>query len=234
MEYFHVEYGPSLCQALCVSSKPIALRRYRGSSAEDRRLQRRERLLKAALRVYGTRGYHSTTVKAVCDAAELTERYFYESFPNSEALFLTLYRDVCVKALDRIRIAGESAGQDPAAQTRAMLAAYYANLPDKPACSRVYVVEAFNVSPAAREVWKFWQESLGDLFARAWSRGGPRPSPELRRAVAGAIIYIAIDWIEDGFSRPVQSVIDTAMQISSVLQTPKTALVEFSRRRKSA
>jgi len=214
-----------------VSSRPAAVRRYRGSSAEDRRLSRRERLLDAALRVYGTRGYHSTTVKAVCDAAGLTERYFYESFPNSEALFLALYRDVISQALERIRIAGESAGKDPAAQARAMLAAYYANLPDKPACSRVYVVEAFNVSPAARELWKFWRESLGDLFARAWSRrgGGPQPSPELRRAVAGAIIYIAIDWIEDGFSRPVQSVIETGMQISSVLQTPTTSLIKFPR-----
>jgi AcrR family transcriptional regulator len=234
MEYFHVEYPVSLCQALWVNSKPQAARRYRGSSAEDRRLQRRERLLCAALRVYGTRGYHSTTVKAVCEAAGLTERYFYESFPNSEALFLALYKDVSVKALERIRIAGESAGRDPAAQARAMIGAYYANLPDSPACSRVYVVEAFNVSPAAREVWKFWRESLGDLFVRAWSRGGPPPSPELRTAVAGAIIHLAIDWIEDGFSRPVQSVIDTAMQISSVLQTPKPALVEFSRRPKTA
>jgi AcrR family transcriptional regulator len=228
-DYFHLEYGLLLCQALYVSAKPLAVRRYRGSSAEDRRLHRRERLLDAALRVYGTRGYHSTTVKSVCEAAGLTERYFYESFPNSEALFLTLYRDVCVKALERIRIAGESAGKDPAAQARAMLAAYYANLPDSPACSRVYVVEAFHVSPAAREIWKFWQESLGDLFARAWSRSGARPSPELRRAVAGAIIYIAIDWIEDGFSRPVQSVIETGMQISSVLQTPATSLLQFPR-----
>lgn len=197
-------------------------------------MQRRERLLDAALRVYGTRGYHSTTVKAVCDAAGLTERYFYESFPNGEALFLALYRDVSVKALERIRIAGESAGKDPAAQARAMLAAYYTNLPDSPGCSRVYVVEAFTVSPAAREIWKFWRASLGDLFARAWGRGGTQASPELRTAVAGAITQIAIDWIEDGFSRPVQSVIDTAMQISSVLQTAKPALVEFSRRPKSA
>lgn len=212
-----------------MSSKPVAVRRYRGSSAEDRRLRRRERLLDAALRVYGTRGYHRTTVKAVCDAAGLTERYFYESFPNSETLFLALYRDVIVKALERIRIAGESAGKDPAAQARAMLAAYYTHLPDKPACSRVYVVEAFNVSPAAREIWKFWRESLGDLFSRAWSRGGLQPSPELRRAVAGAIIHIAIDWIEDGFSRPVKSVIETGMQISSVLQTPAPSLIKFPR-----
>ena len=130
-----------------------------------------------------------------------------------------------VKALERIRIAGKSAGEDPAAQARAMIGAYYANLPDSPACSRVYVVEAFNVSPAAKEVWKFWRRSLGDLFARAWSRGGPQALPELRTAVASAIIQIAIDWIEDGFSRPVQSVIDTAMQISSLLHTPRTALM---------
>ena len=164
-----------------MSSKPLATRRYRGSSAEDRRLKRRQRLLDAALRVYGTRGYRSTTVKAVCKAAGLTERYFYESFPNSEALFLALYKDVSVTALERIRIAGESAGEDPAAQARAMIGAYYANLPDSPACSRVYVIEAFNVSPAAKEVWKFWRRSLGDLFARAWSCGARKPLPSCER-----------------------------------------------------
>lgn len=217
-----------------MSWKPRTARKYRGSSAEDRRLQRRQRLLAAACRVFGTRGYHSTTVKAVCEAAGLTERYFYESFANSEALFLALYKEVSVKALERIRIAGESAGKDPAAQARAMLAAYYANLPDNPASSRVYVVEALNVSPAAKQVWKFWRESLGELFARAWSRGDPPPSPELQTAVASAIIQIAIDWIEDGFSRPVQSVIDTGMEISALLHTPRTALIDFSRRRKTA
>jgi AcrR family transcriptional regulator len=39
-------------------------------------------------------GYRNTTVKAVCEAAGLTERYFYESFANSEALLVAAFDTV--------------------------------------------------------------------------------------------------------------------------------------------
>jgi hypothetical protein len=42
----------------------------------------------------------------LCEAAELTERYFYESFASSEALLITAYDDVShrlLHCLERIR-----------------------------------------------------------------------------------------------------------------------------------
>src|ERR1700741_2572051 len=69
-------------------------RHYGGHSTEERRLARRERLIEAATRVYGELGYRNTTVKAVCEAAGLTERYFYESFANSEALLVAAFETV--------------------------------------------------------------------------------------------------------------------------------------------
>lgn len=47
-------------------------RSYRGQSQEQRRAERRQRLIAAAIDVYGERGYHNATVKAVCEAAGLT------------------------------------------------------------------------------------------------------------------------------------------------------------------
>jgi AcrR family transcriptional regulator len=61
----------------------LRARNYAGLSADERRLARRERLIEGAIRAYGELGYRNTTVKAVCEAAGLTERYFYESFANS-------------------------------------------------------------------------------------------------------------------------------------------------------
>lgn len=37
-------------------------------------------------------GYRNATVKAVCEAAGLTERYFYESFSNSEELLVASFQ----------------------------------------------------------------------------------------------------------------------------------------------
>ena len=69
-------------------------RNYAGLSADERRLARRERLIEGAIRAYGELGYRNTTVKAVCEAAGLTERYFYESFANSEALLVAAFETV--------------------------------------------------------------------------------------------------------------------------------------------
>src|SRR5437667_11592958 len=82
-------------------------RRYRGAEAEERRAQRRAQLVAAAVQVYGERGYRNATVKAVCEAAGLTERYFYESFANSEALLLASFQTVTHRLLQALARAAE-------------------------------------------------------------------------------------------------------------------------------
>jgi len=62
-------------------------RSFKGMSLEERQAERRERLMEAGLQAYGTQGFFSVTVRDICIEAKLTERYFYESFKNSEALF---------------------------------------------------------------------------------------------------------------------------------------------------
>ena len=62
-----------------VEKKPAADRgrRYRGVSEEARQAERRQRFVEAGLTVFGSRGYHSSTVRSICAEAGLTERYFY-------------------------------------------------------------------------------------------------------------------------------------------------------------
>ena len=53
---------------------------FKGISAEDRRHERRVRLVEAAFEIAGTEGAGALGVGRVCLAAGLTKRYFYESF----------------------------------------------------------------------------------------------------------------------------------------------------------
>ena len=64
------------------------MRPYRGVSAEDRRAERRARLIAACLDVLGADGVAGTTMKAICARAGLTERYFYESFRDRDELLV--------------------------------------------------------------------------------------------------------------------------------------------------
>lgn len=60
-------------------------------SPEDRRAERRVLLLDAAFDLLGTEGSAATTVRAVCAAAQLNPRYFYESFADLDELLVAVY-----------------------------------------------------------------------------------------------------------------------------------------------
>ncbi|GLB63080.1 putative transcriptional regulator, TetR family protein [Dietzia sp. NCCP-2495] len=62
------------------------VREYGGVSADDRRAERRRRLLAAGRQVWGTSGLGEVTVRGVCSAAGLQPRYFYEHFTDRGAL----------------------------------------------------------------------------------------------------------------------------------------------------
>ena len=55
---------------------------FKGVSADDRRIDRRNRLVGAAFEIAGTEGAAALGMGSVCLAAGLTKRYFYESFAS--------------------------------------------------------------------------------------------------------------------------------------------------------
>jgi AcrR family transcriptional regulator len=81
------------------TTKKTSTRTYGGLSESERVVERRERFLDAGLEIFGTLGIRGATVRALCKAAGLTERYFYESFADTDALFCAVYN----RQLDRHR-----------------------------------------------------------------------------------------------------------------------------------
>lgn len=87
--------------------------RYGGRTAEERRAERRERLLDAALELFGTRGYAATSIEALCSATRLNPRYFYESFATREALLQAVYDRHMAHLAATVRTALTDAPSDP-------------------------------------------------------------------------------------------------------------------------
>jgi len=59
--------------------------------AEDRVAERRNRLVDAGVEVVGRGGVAALGMRAVCREAGLSQKFFYESFPNIEALLHAVY-----------------------------------------------------------------------------------------------------------------------------------------------
>jgi len=120
-----------------------AVQTWRGDTAEQRREQRRERLLAAGLEVMGNLGWSRTTVRAVCRQSGLTERYFYEAFPDNNALLVAVFDLVRNETLAAVaQAAAQSQGMDIRTQARRTIAAGLAVLLDDPRKGRVLFLEA--------------------------------------------------------------------------------------------
>lgn len=76
------------------SSQAPARRRYGGKTAGQRRDERRYALVEAALAIWQEHGWAAVTMRGVCARANLTDRYFYESFANRDQLLTTAWDHV--------------------------------------------------------------------------------------------------------------------------------------------
>src|ERR1700752_5386127 len=195
-------------------------RNYAGLSADERRLARRERLIEGPSRAYGELGYRNTTVKAVCEAAGLTERYFYESFANSEALLIAAFDTVSHRLIDCLEAIRKEHAGGADERGHAVLRAYYQALKDDPVGARLFVVEIARVGPAVDEVGAALLREFGELLSRtlAPEANAKRKTADLVRAGAvGAMIQIAKAWIRSGYARSVDAVAADALKICRVL-----------------
>ncbi|MCV7419103.1 TetR/AcrR family transcriptional regulator [Mycobacterium yunnanensis] len=73
--------------------------RWSGVPLRDRQTLRRDELITAGVEVLGGEGGGSLTVRGVCRAAGLTERYFYESFDDRDDFVRAVYDHVCSTAM---------------------------------------------------------------------------------------------------------------------------------------
>jgi AcrR family transcriptional regulator len=76
--------------------------KYGGRSADERRRERRRRLLDAAFDIAGSQGFSVLGVRAVCVQAGLNDRYFYESFTDCDQLLLAVYEDQAATLIARL------------------------------------------------------------------------------------------------------------------------------------
>jgi AcrR family transcriptional regulator len=206
-------------------------RKWGGLEDEERRLVRRQRLLEAAVELYGRDGYRSTTVRSICRQAGLTERYFYESFSNSEALLLAAYEVVCAAHVVDILTADDPAL--PAVdRVERMLTAYFQRLRAYPEGTRVFLLEITNISPSLDAAFEESRTALSEFIVGVLDpdRRGPMvEQPMLRRGLTGGILDIALCWSSAGFDHPIEEVVQAALALC-MLGLPEDELRPSGRR----
>jgi AcrR family transcriptional regulator len=180
-------------------------RRYSGQSFEDRQAERREKLVLAAVKVAGRLGLEGTSVAAICAEAGLTARYFYESFPTREAIFVEAYRAVQTELFARMQSTPKAGDH-----TRRALTGFFTAIQSSPGLARVFLIDLDDHGGAMRMA-SF--EGAGKFSKALGLKAG---HPLMVAGIIGAIVDIGKRWIESEFAEPLEKVVEIALPFTRV------------------
>lgn len=169
-------------------------RAYRGVPAEERSAQRRERLLRAALELFGTRGWNGTSVRALCTEAEVTTRHFYALFADREELFLALYEELTAAVHGAIAAAAAEVPASVDARARAALDAAVRAYAEDPRVARVVLIEVHGISQRVEERRQAKIAEAAELVERLFAglAAGGRVPPLRAIALVGGVAEVLV------------------------------------------
>jgi AcrR family transcriptional regulator len=204
-------------------------RPYAGTSASQRKAERLERLLEAALTVIGEQGFRSATVRAVCGAAELTQRYYYEAFDDAEDMLRQVYERL-LERVERTLVESLVENASPDEQIKAGVRALFQLFQNDPHLARVVLIEVLGVSETMDATYRAgfarfatWVDRVGLPTIRIDS--GDRDLGVVLTAAVGAVTTVATHWVLDGYDRPLDVVVDN---VSFTLQAIAFAVLDGS------
>ncbi|MBW0015656.1 helix-turn-helix domain-containing protein [Mycobacterium sp.] len=149
--------------------------RWTGVPLESRLALRRDQLIDAGVQLLGGEGGPALTVRAVCRKAALTERYFYESFPDRDEFVRAVYDDVCTRAMGAL-----TSAKTP----REAVEQFVELMVDDPVRGRVLLL-APAVEPILTKSGADWMPNFIELLQRKLSRVG---DPVLQKMIATSLV----------------------------------------------
>jgi len=176
--------------------------RWSGVPLEDRQALRRDELIAAGVDLLGGEAGPALTVRAVCRAAGLTERYFYESFSDRDEFVRAVYDDVCARAMSTL--SSSTTAQDAVERFVALMV-------DDPTRGRVLLL-APTVEPVLTRSGASWMPSFIELLQRKVARitGIAEPAVQAMAATGllGALTALFIAYLDGRLTATREQFID--------------------------
>jgi len=189
-------------------------------SADERRTERRQRLVTACLDLVGEGGVAAVTAQAVAERAGLTRRYFYESFTDRDAVLVDALDGMFTSLRADIQATLRTAGDAPVDRVHATIELLIATM-DDPRVARLYVEAPGHPALQARREQAI--HSYTRLLAEEVLRlGRDDPRTELAALILVAGITEAVtSWLAGRIPLGREELIDQIVQLSvAATKTP--------------
>jgi AcrR family transcriptional regulator len=179
-------------------------RTIRGLDAGQRRAERREQLLDAALKLFAANGYLGTSIEQICSTAFIGTKSFYELFASREECYLALLRRTSERLEERVAgVAAEASGNERQEAPK-LLAVFVHALVDDPRVTKVTFGMASGISEAVERQRRTNRRWAAGFLVQLWDRyDGPQHEEQqaVRHSVAiglvGGMFDLISDWLLD-------------------------------------
>lgn len=182
---------------------------------DERIAQRRQQFLRAGTEVFGTVGYRAATVRTICREANLTDRYFYETFGSLETLVIAVYELHMSRLSQQVikAIAEQWPDSDAEGAMRAGLEVYFTTLTDR-RIARICMIELEGISARADEVYNRYIQTFAEILIALAARAFPveRISPEVREVLGisliGALRQSTTHWLMSSYRHDAETMVE--------------------------
>lgn len=188
---------------------------YRGVSAAERAAGRRLQLLDATLSVWADPDTR-TTMTAVCAAAGLSERYFYESFTGLDEAQSAVLEAVATEIERTTLGAADAAGTEPELRIRAAIGAFVDLLLTDPRKGRVAIIEAGSMASLRQrrtELLRHFAHLAAEEAHEIHGSPGPAREDELDGLLfIGGMAELVTAWLEGALDAAPDEVVEAAVR----------------------
>lgn len=167
---------------------------------QARKDARRRKLLSAAIRLFGRKGFHATTVPMIVRAAHSSVGSFYFYFRNKEDVFAAALEDLGARISSTLNAALATAGPEVFVQMRTAVKTLVAFLAENPEEARILIVESSGLGRLLEDVrrqviashTRSVEQALGALADRL-----PALDPAVAASCWVGAVYEAVHrWLE--------------------------------------
>jgi AcrR family transcriptional regulator len=190
---------------------------YRGVPAAERQAVRRQQLVDAAYDLLGSECWQATTVRAVCRRAGLTPRYFYEGFPDLDALLVTAFYGVVAELVQVVLGGVEAAPEEAEAKARAAIGGFVRHVTDDPRRARIVFSEALGSEALARRRFDTLHAFARLIAAQGRAfygvSGHDRLADTTAYLLAGGLAELLLAWRDGTIDSTLEELIDDCAEL---------------------
>ncbi|ADB30757.1 transcriptional regulator, TetR family [Kribbella flavida DSM 17836] len=205
----------------------------RGLDAEQRRAERREQLLDAALDLFAAQGYANTSIEQICTTAYVGTKSFYEVFESREDCYVALLKRTSERLEQgMMELAAANADRSEREVAPRLLAAFAHALVDDPRLARVTFGQAGGISSTVERQRRTNRRWAAGFLEQLWDRYDGPPDEADRRARRGVAIGLIgglfdqiSDWLLDANLRDENHLEDLIDDMTTFYITVRRGLV---------